>query len=634
MSALMPTAFIEPPSEFSLIPFWFWNDRLTEQEIIRQMDEFIKSGVHGFVIHPRVGLPRSLAFMSDNLLGFMRFAVEEAAKRGMKVFLYDEGMYPSGSAAGQVATRNPAYQCRGLVKMDLLAEEEPRLRPDENLVAVVRRHNGKYMAVIDRPVKSVIRGLHYIGEGPEEDRPPAADLLNPDAVQSFITLVYERFYSALGTHFGKTIQGIFTDEPTPLGRCRENGVVAGAAGILEHVNRLLGYDFTHYLPCLWHLDEPEASRRARDYHWAIHQRLNETYYKPIQAWCAAHDVAWTGHPQAGSCLAAQRFFDIPGQDMVWRWVLPKEPLGLEGPESTQAKVSSSAMIHYGRRRNVNECFGAYGHNFSWEDMKSLADWCLVRGVNMLTPHAFFYSTRGPRKDERPPDLGPRSALWKRFGDFARYAARLCWLNTDSTHVCRLAILADPDGAPWNAARVCFQNQCDFNYMDPAQLAEEAVLDDEGCRLANMRYSALVVEEGCMLQENVLPALKTLAAGKRLIFWAPNGQKPPVRGMIVSRCADCLIREIRRLTLKEPIVEDAVPDLRARHVLKDGHDYYFFVNEGLEPISFCPQFPKNASVILVNPLTGKESEAARGEDMVLGPYDSVIARITHAGSGVT
>lgn|GEM_PF-4909417 len=56
----------------------------------------------GFLIHPRVGLPRTLGWMSEELLHFYDIAIEEAARRGMQLFLYDEGMYPSGSCAGQV----------------------------------------------------------------------------------------------------------------------------------------------------------------------------------------------------------------------------------------------------------------------------------------------------------------------------------------------------------------------------------------------------------------------------------------------------------------------------------------------------------------------------------------------------
>jgi hypothetical protein len=114
-----PGEWFDPPREFSLAPFWFWNDTLTEAELSHQLDDFGAHGVHAFVIHPRAGLPKDTGWMSPKLLGFMRFAIEQAAKRNMWFILYDEGMYPSGSSSGQVVAENPAYRTRGLFAVDL-----------------------------------------------------------------------------------------------------------------------------------------------------------------------------------------------------------------------------------------------------------------------------------------------------------------------------------------------------------------------------------------------------------------------------------------------------------------------------------------------------------------------------------
>ena len=200
-------AFRDPPREFSLMPFWFWNDELSDQEIVRQIADFEAHGVYGFVIHPRVGLPRDIGWLSPRMIHCMHVAIDEAKRRGMYVVLYDEGMYPSGSSSGQVVARNPEHAARGLFKIDLAAGEEPQLKSNEHLVAVVERANGVRLAVIDRPSGGVIRGLHFKGEGPREDTPPAADILNPDAVDSFIALVYDRFADEFGEHFGETVLG-------------------------------------------------------------------------------------------------------------------------------------------------------------------------------------------------------------------------------------------------------------------------------------------------------------------------------------------------------------------------------------------------------------------------------------------
>lgn len=462
-------AFVDPPREFDLCPFWFWNDDLDEREIARQMADFQDHGVHAFVLHPRVGLPRSIPWMSDAMGRFVRFAVEEAALRGMRVVLYDEGMYPSGSSSGQVVAENPEFRCRGLER-----------RPRPYASAPVRREEGSRQdaktprvvyedatwTVVERPIDATIRGLHYVGEGPEEDAPPAADLLNPDAVRCFIRLVHDRFREWVGHRFGTTVVGVFTDEPSLLGRPRESGLLPGTRDILDHVPRLVGADLRDRLPELW----DAGSEACRLYDRAVRLRLEETYYGPLSEWCQAHGLALMGHPEPPDDPSPLRFFDVPGQDLVWRWVLPG-PTALEGPQSVQAKAAASVAKHRGRRRNSNELCGAYGHGLTFAEFKWLIDWCAVRGTNLFFPHAFYYSMRGPRRDERPPDVGPNSPWWDGFEVFARYCARLCWLNTDSEHVCSVAVLEREGRFPWEPAKALFQSQVDFDYLALRDLDE-------------------------------------------------------------------------------------------------------------------------------------------------------------------
>ena len=75
-----PADWLDTPVEYSLCPFWFWNNELSEKEIARQIEDFRAHGVYGFVIHPRAGLPKSIGWMSKNMIELMCFAIEQAAK--------------------------------------------------------------------------------------------------------------------------------------------------------------------------------------------------------------------------------------------------------------------------------------------------------------------------------------------------------------------------------------------------------------------------------------------------------------------------------------------------------------------------------------------------------------------------
>jgi hypothetical protein len=609
----LPYGWSNPSREFSLCPFWFWNDNLSEKEIGRQLADFQAHEVHAFVIHPRAGLPRTIGWMSERMIYFMRYAIEQAKKRKMWVILYDEGMYPSGSSSGQVVAENPAYRTRGLfcvdldetapgtIKYGLQIDDSGKPAPAEgiNLIAEIKRKkDGHRVVVFDRAIRSgysYIRGLHFLQEDPPrrddhrevpENKPPGADILNLEAVACFIRLVYQRYYDEFKTFFGKTVKAIFTDEPSFLAKRGEPGAVPGTQGILEHVNRHLGYDFTEYLPTLWYRDEPGAEKYRRDYNRALQARLEETFYRQISSWCSDHGIALTGHPMGPDDIGHLRYFQIPGQDIVWRYIEPGKKSALEGEQSTQAKCASSAMIHLGRRRNLNEYCGAFGHNFTFEEMKWLTHWLIVRGCNLLIPHAFYYSIRGPRIDERPPDVGPNSPWWNDYKPFALASRRLCWLNTDSQHICELAILGRNDYLPWRPAKVCYQHQRDFNYLEARHLWEDADVIKDGIHIRNMHYKALIVED--QPPQKAKSTVDVLEKAGRVIHWRDD----------IDEAA--FIKKIDRLIRPDIQANPETNDLRVRHVVKNGADYYILFNEGQGDIQFIPELNDKNSGVLLDP----------------------------------
>ncbi len=112
--------FRDPPKEFSVMPFWFWNDNLSEAELIRQIDDFERHGVYGFVIHPRIGLPENTGWMSDKMISCMKLAVAEAKRRGMPVVLYDDGCIPPARRRDKSCLKIPLLQNARWIKSTFL----------------------------------------------------------------------------------------------------------------------------------------------------------------------------------------------------------------------------------------------------------------------------------------------------------------------------------------------------------------------------------------------------------------------------------------------------------------------------------------------------------------------------------
>ena len=432
-------AFLHPAAEFGPIPFWFWNDDLDHQEICRQIHAFLEKGIPGFVIHPRKGLTEKYRYLSANFMDSVAVAVEEAEKLGMFVFLYDEAMYPSGSAGGLVVKANPQHASKGL-RMTVLEEGEeiPTFGEGNWFVSALCRWEGGARsfdsleeAVAFRGTQSCtvmyfsmvytkghIRGVHPGEDDEEPNAPASADLLDPATVDSFIRITYDAYYAKLSRHFGKTIRAIFTDEPSIMGRGPLPGLIAWSHGILEE-----------YIACggsreeMDRLFEKETNEAKKAYDRAISARMGGKYFASLSGWCESHNIALTGHPHSSQDIGHLAHFQLPFQDMVWRFVDPLRENGLEGVHSTMGKCSADSAKHRGRRRNGNEVFGACGRsddpwNLPSEDVKWYLDWLFVRGVNMMVPHAFFFSLRGDRGDERPPDVGMNSIWWR---DYAQQA---------------------------------------------------------------------------------------------------------------------------------------------------------------------------------------------------------------------
>lgn len=623
MGDCLEDQFLHPPDEFTPLPFWFWNDDLKRDEILRQMADFRAKGVMGVVIHPRIGLPREIGYLSEVYLDLVEAAVEEAAATGMVIYLYDEGMYPSGSAHGMVVEGHPELASRGLMKMDYPCQGQMEfsitteagdqvvsiqavqrgkggidlttgqlLRAEDGMVRFIPPEDGDWSVLVFVETFSwgVIRGIHFGEDDWEENPPPAADLLNPAAISRFIRLTHDRYHQRLKNHFGRTIQAIFTDEPMILGRRSREGLIPWTNGFLNYYRDTGGQEAD--LPALWLEAGPQTSLIRRRFEKAVRKRLAEMYYRPLSTWCADHGVALTGHPAESDDIGLQRYFQIPGQDQVLRWVAPEDEKGLAGRHSTLAKCSADAARHAGRRRNVVECFGACsrpgsGWNLTGDDLKWMMDWLFVRGVNQLIPHAFYYSVRGPRRSgERPPDVGPNNIWWPDYAALVNYMKRLSWMMTDSVNVTPVAVLAEADRLPWALVKPLYQRQIEFNYLEEdLLLSGECRIEAGALCIAQQRYQWLLVDLPERFESRLIKRLETfIDSGGQVAIFDPDERENRPAGAFCFSSLDSLFEWLARSVSPDAFLHPPHPDLRVSHIVKGGYDFYLLVNEGEGPIT--------------------------------------------------
>ena len=105
--------FKTPPREYGAIR-WFTNGgEITRTRIVSELDQALADGV--YVVNIGWGSRLKPKYLSPEQLDLAKFAVGEAKKRGMKVWIQDEGNYPSGLAGGLINTEYPQFRMQAIV---------------------------------------------------------------------------------------------------------------------------------------------------------------------------------------------------------------------------------------------------------------------------------------------------------------------------------------------------------------------------------------------------------------------------------------------------------------------------------------------------------------------------------------
>jgi hypothetical protein len=176
----------------------------------------------------------------------------------------------------------------------------------------------------------------------------------------------------------------------------------------------------------------------------------------------------------------------------------------------------------------------------------------------------------------------------------------------------LAILGLNDYLPWRAAKVCFQHQRDFNYLEARHLWEDATVDAEGIHLAGMHYRALILEEDP--PQKARSAVDTLAKAGRIVRWNEKTGNTE------------FIDQIDKLVPADVRVSPAAPDLRVRHVRKGGVDYYLLFNEGAGELETRLNLSENSERILLDPLSGLQKPTAGDSPIRLAGHTMQVLAI--------
>ncbi|MCL5745658.1 MAG: hypothetical protein M1541_17325 [Acidobacteria bacterium] len=407
--------FENPPAEYSTVPFFVWNGDVTEADIDRQIVEYRQQHIRAFFIHPRPGM--ITPYLSQRWFALYRYAVDRAKKLGMRVWIYDENSYPSGFAGGHVPAEMPESWNQGqgltLRKVSQLTPEAAR-----QCKVLLRRDGERFLDIPPQAGEAPLPpGDYYCFEVNYYDKSPWhggfswVDLLKPGVTDKFIEITMQRGYQRdLGGDFGRTIPGVFSDEPI-IYPPAANGI-RWTPDVFGQFRKRWGYDLETNLPSLF--EQRGDWRRVRhNYYATLLDLYIERWSKPWSRYAEAHNLIWTGHywehgwPSPAYIvdnMAMYEWHHMPGIDLLFNQF--DEGVNAQFGNARVVKELSSVANQMDRPRALCESYGGAGWELRFEDMKRLGDWEYALGVNFMNQHLSFQTLAGARKYDYPRSRSP------------------------------------------------------------------------------------------------------------------------------------------------------------------------------------------------------------------------------------
>lgn len=292
------SAFAAESGESPLVLFTAVSGRPGPDEAREIVEKSKGAGFSQIMLYARSGL--ELEYMGEEWLSFVGDCLKEAKRRGMKVWLYDEYNWPSGSCKGRVPMENPEWT---------YTEYAVRKSVDGSFSWEVKRND--QMSMYDK----------YFD----------VNAYSSDAIRRFIELthkVYERHFASYMKD--GTIPGVFTDEPAHPSKMKWDDPQPIAAfrwwkELEEQYSERTGRDFR--------ADVEESLRDpAKTSVWEIYTELKglqfrRAYFDQIRDWARSAGVETCGHmisegSPVGACnfnglpLNSLRGLTIPGMDKI------------------------------------------------------------------------------------------------------------------------------------------------------------------------------------------------------------------------------------------------------------------------------------------------------------------------------
>ncbi len=455
-SVAVKALFGNPPRQYASAPLWVWNDMLTEEQIVDTMRDLAGQKVKQVFVHPRPGL--MTPYLSADWFRLWKTALNEAERLDMNVWIYDENSYPSGFAGGFVPDAMPESRGRGLH----IREEKKPPQWNDTIVAVFKLTDNTHEDVTAK-VKAgeslpdgtyLVADVRRAGTSPWYGGKSYVDLMYPGVTEKFLEITMDAYKREIGDQFGKRVPGSFTDEPQLI----PAGGLPWTDRLPELFQKRWGYSLIEHLPCL-RASVGDWKKVRHDYFALLLEQFIERWAKPYYEYCEKNNLEFTGHyweHDWPSCvggpdnMAMYAWHQRPAIDCLMNQY--REDTHAQFGNVRAVKELSSVANQLGRARTLCEAYGAGGWDLRFEDMKRIADWLYVLGVNTLDEHLSYITIRGARKRDHPQSFSYHEPWWEAYHVMASYFTRLSLVLSSGQEVNPVLVM-EPTTTAWmyNAA---------------------------------------------------------------------------------------------------------------------------------------------------------------------------------------
>lgn len=557
---------------------------MKKSQIRRQMSLMKTQGIDEFFIFAIYGLeyPR---FLEDSWFDYVEFTIHEAKKRDMRVWIYDDLNWPSGTAAGHMTRDNPEHRMRSIIRQACslipgevfsynlgVAPERVFIRRASNSAwEQIELTDNMYCNNSDVNLELQCFDVQFFNYHPLGARGTSntwnqrglCDLLSKPAVECWMSHIHDRYYEKFAPECGKTLRGFFFDEPHFM---PNYGELPWTPGLFEKFHERYGYDFRDRLPAFF--ENIAGAEQVRYDFWSLIAELSsESFGKTVADWCDKRGLLSTGHcvyeeisDQAlrlcfnGEIHGILKHQHIPGMDLLndntpyhlgtgYRWYG-------KTPETARtflftAKQACSTARYSGAKRVMAEAMGVLSLNTPLSREKIVFDWLSGCGISLLNENGFIYTISGFRKRTLSNKhwTQPWFKHYKVFSEYCREMSRfgsgvlqteIAVLTPESTiRACTPITPNKSIPAPGSVAgtvlstlNTLMRNHLDFELMFE-DVFLQATVDSGIIQAPNSAFKVLIIPQNPVLSPAVAAKLrKFINSGGVAIFVGCRSERLP------------------------------------------------------------------------------------------------------------